>query len=159
MLNRKPTSTHFVRSKASCCRRQVMSNSLRPQDRSTPGLPVLYHLPEFAQVHVHWIGDAIQPSYPLSSPSPPAFNLSQHQGLSQWVSFSHQVAKVLELQHQVLPMRIQGWFPLGCTSLVSLQSQGLSRVLSSTTVWKHQFFGTQPSWAQMLGSYHWSPLL
>ena len=71
-------------------------------DCSMPGLPVHHQLPEFTQTHVHWIGDAIQPSHPLSSPSPPAFNLSQHQDLFQWVSSSHQVAKVLEfqLQHQ-----------------------------------------------------------
>ena len=71
-------------------------------DCSTPGFPVLYYLPEFAQTHVHWIGDAIQPSHPLSPPttSPPAFNLSQHQGFFQCVSSSSQVAKVLELQLQ-----------------------------------------------------------
>ena len=69
---------------------------------STPGLPVHHQLPEFTQLHVHWVGDAIQPSHPLSSPSPPAFNLSQQQGLFKWVSSSHQVARVLEfqLQHQ-----------------------------------------------------------
>ena len=73
-----------------------------PVNHSTPGLPVHHQLPEFTQTHVHWIGDAIQPSHPLSSPSPPAFNLSQHQGLFKWVSSSHQVAKILEfqLQHQ-----------------------------------------------------------
>ena len=73
-----------------------------PMNRSTPGLPVHHQLLEFTQTHVHWIGDAIQPSYPLSSPSPPVLNLSQHQGLFKWVSSSHQVAKVLEfqLQHQ-----------------------------------------------------------
>ena len=73
-----------------------------PMDCSTPGFPVHHQLPEFTQTHVHRVGDAIQPSHPLSSPSPPAFNLSQHQGLFQWVSSSHQVAKVLEfqLQHQ-----------------------------------------------------------
>ena len=73
-----------------------------PMDCSTPGLPVHHQLLEFTQTHVHWVGDAIQPSYPLSSPSPPTFNLSQHQGLFQWVTSSHQVAKVLEfqLQHQ-----------------------------------------------------------
>ena len=73
-----------------------------PMNRSTPGLPVHHQLPEFAQTHVHRVGDAIQPSHPLSSPSPPAPNPSQHQGLCQWVSSSHQVAKVLEfqLQHQ-----------------------------------------------------------
>ena len=69
-----------------------------PMDCSTPGLRVHHQLPEFTQTHVLWVGDAIQPSHPLSSPSPPAFNLSQHQGLFKWVSFSHQVAKVLELQ-------------------------------------------------------------
>ena len=64
-------------------------------DCSTPGFPVPHQLPELTQTHVHWVGDAIQPSHPLSSPSPPAFNLSQHQDLFQWVSSSHQVAKVL----------------------------------------------------------------
>ena len=62
-------------------------------DWSTPGFPVQHHLPELTQTHVHWVGDAIQPSHPLSSPSPPAFNLSQHQGIFQWVSSSHKVAK------------------------------------------------------------------
>ena len=71
-----------------------------PMDWSTPGLPVHHQLPEFAQTHVHWVSDAIQPSHPLSSPSPPAFNLSQHQGLSKWVSSLHHVAKGLELQLQ-----------------------------------------------------------
>ena len=73
-----------------------------PMDCSTPGLPVHQQLSEFTQTHVHWVGDAIQPSHPLSSPSPSTFRLSQHQGLCQWVSSSHQGAKVLEfqLQHQ-----------------------------------------------------------
>ena len=71
-----------------------------PMDCSTPGLPVNHQLPEFTQSHVHWVSDAIQPSHPLSSPSPPAFNHSQHQGLFKWVSSSHQVAKVLEFQPQ-----------------------------------------------------------
>ena len=69
-------------------------------DCSMPRFPVLRYLPEFAQSHVYWVGDTIQPSHPLSPPSPPAFNLSQHQGPFQWVSSSHQVAKVLELQLQ-----------------------------------------------------------
>ena len=68
-----------------------------PMDCSMPGFPVHHQLSEFTQTHVHRVGDAIQPSQPLSSPSPPTFNLSQHQGLFQWVSSSHQVAKVLEL--------------------------------------------------------------
>ena len=73
-----------------------------PMGRSTPGFPVLRHLPELAQTHVHWVSDTIQPSHFLLSPSLPAFNLSQHQGLFQRVSSSHQVAKVLELQRQFL---------------------------------------------------------
>ena len=64
-----------------------------PMNCSTPGLPVHHQLPEFTQTYVHWVSDAIQPSHPLSSPSPPAFNLSQHQGLFQWVGSSHQVPK------------------------------------------------------------------
>ena len=71
-----------------------------PMDCSTPGLPDHHQLLELAQTHVHQVSDAIQPSHPLLSPSPPPFNLSQHQGLVQWVSSLHQVAKVLELQHQ-----------------------------------------------------------
>ena len=73
-----------------------------PMNRSTPGLPVHHQLPESTQTHVHWVSDAIQPSSPLSSPSPPALNIFQHQGLFWWVHSSHQVAKVLEfqLQHQ-----------------------------------------------------------
>ena len=73
-----------------------------PMDHSTPGLPVHHQLPEFTQTHVHWVGDPIQSSHPLSSPSPPAFNPSQHQGLFKWITSSHQVAKVLkfQLQHQ-----------------------------------------------------------
>ena len=67
---------------------------------STPGFPVLHYLPEFPEIHVPWVGDAIQPPHPLSPPSPPVLSLSQHQDLFQWVSSSHQVAKVLELQHQ-----------------------------------------------------------
>ena len=69
-----------------------------PMDCSTPGFPVHHQLPELTQTHVHHISDAIQPSHPLLSPSPPAFNLSQHQGLFQWVNYSQQVAKVLEFQ-------------------------------------------------------------
>ena len=67
---------------------------------SMPGLPVHHHLLEFTQTHIHWVGDAIQSSHPLSSPSPPAPNPSRHQSLFQWVNSSHEVAKVLELQLQ-----------------------------------------------------------
>ena len=89
--------------------------SLWPMDCSMPGFPVHNQLLEFTQTHVHSVGDAIQPSHPLSSPSLPALNLSQHQGLFQWVGSSHLVAKVLKLQlqhHPIHPMNIQNWFQL-----------------------------------------------
>ena len=76
-----------------------------PMNCSMPGFPVLYYLPESAQTHVYWVDNATQPSHPLSPPSPPALNLSQHQGLFQWVSSSHQVPKVLELQLQHQPFQ------------------------------------------------------
>ena len=90
------TSVQFISVTQSCLTRY------KPMDCSTPGLPVHHQLPEFTQTHVHWVGDAIQPSHSLSAPSPPAFNLSQHQGLFKWVRSLYQVAKVLEfqLQHQ-----------------------------------------------------------
>ena len=82
----------------------------------------------------HWVGDAIQPSHPLTSPSPTAFNLSQHQGLFKWISSSHQVAEVLEFRFSISPwMNIQDWFPLGWTGWISLQSKGLGE--SSPTPW------------------------
>ena len=81
-----------------------------PMDCSMPGFPVYYQLPELAQTHVHWVGDAIQPSHPLSSPSPPALHLFQHQGLFKWVSSLYQVAKVLEFQ---LQHRSFQWYPVG----------------------------------------------
>ena len=74
-----------------------------PVDFSTPGLPVHHQLPELTQIHVYWVGDAIQPSHPLSSPFPPAFNLSKHQGLFQWVSSLHQVARVLGFSFSINP--------------------------------------------------------
>ena len=80
-----------------------------PMDCSMAGFPVHHQLLEFTQTHVHWVGDAIQQSRPLSSPSPPAFNLSQHQGLFQWISSLQQVAKVLEsqLQHQSFQWKLR----------------------------------------------------
>ena len=111
-----------------------------------PGLPLHHQLPKFTQTDVRRVGDAIQPSHPLRSTSP-AFNVAQHQGIFQWVSSLHQVAEIVELQllASVLPMNIQDWFPLGLTGLISMQSKGLSRVFSNTTVQKHQFLGTHPS--------------
>ena len=117
-----------------------------PMDCSMPGFLVHHQLPELSQTHVHWVGDAIQPSFPLSFPSPPAFSLPQYQGLFKWVSSSHQLAKVLELQLQHQSFH---WTPrtisLGWTGWISLQSKGLSRVFSNTTVQKHQFFSAQLS--------------
>ena len=86
-----------------CCRsvHQSCPTLGDPMDCSTPGFPVLHHLFELAQTHAHWVSDAIQPSYPLLSPSPPALNLSQHHSLFKWVSSSYQVAKVLEFQLQL----------------------------------------------------------
>ena len=117
-----------------------------PMGYSSQGLPVHHQLPESTRTLVHWVGDAIQPSHPLPSPLllPSIFPSIR----VQWVSTSHQVAKVLEFQLQhpsVLPMNTQDWSPLGWTGWISLQSKELSRVFSSTTVQKHQFFGAQLS--------------
>ena len=102
-----------------------------PMGCSMLGFPVLHSLLEFAQTHVHWVGEAIQLSHPLSSPSPPAIYLSQHlfQGFFpiSWL-FTSGDWRIGALA-SVLPMNIQGWFPLGLTGLISLQSTGLWRVL------------------------------
>ena len=118
-----------------------------PMNHSTPGLPVHHQLPESTQTHVHWVNDAIQPSHPLSSPSPPAPNPSQHQGLFKWVSSPHQGGQSIGVSAStsVLPMNTQDWSPLEWTGWISLWSKGLSRVFSNTTVQKHQFFGAQLS--------------
>ena len=88
-----------------------------PMDYSTPVFPVHHQLLEFTQTHVHWVSDAIQPSHPLSSPSPPAFSLSYHQGLFQRVNCLHQVVPSIRVSASasVLPMNIQDWFPFGWT--------------------------------------------
>ena len=113
----------------------------KPMNRSTPSLPVHHRLPGFTQTSVHRVGDAIQPLCPLSSPSPPPLNPSQHRGLFKWVSSTHQVPSIGVLATaSVLPMNTQDWSPLGWTGWNSLQSKGLSRVFSNTTVQKHQFF-------------------
>ena len=118
-----------------------------PMNCSMPGLPVHHQLPESTQTHVHRVSDAIQPSHPLSSPSSPALNLSHHQGLFQWVSSSHQGGQSIGVSAStsVPAMNTQDWSPLGWTGWISLQSKGLSRVFSNTTVQKHQFFSAQLS--------------
>ena len=118
-----------------------------PIDCITPGFPVHCQHPKPTQTHVHHVSDAMQPSHPLSSPSPPTFNLSQHQGffpLSQFSASGGQSIGVSALT-SVLSINIQGWFSLGWTGWISLQSKGLSRVFSNTTIQKHQFFGAQLS--------------
>ena len=110
------------------------STLCNPMDCSTPGLPVHHQWLKPTQIHVHWVSDAIQPSHPLSSPSP-TFNLSQHQGLfqSQFFASGGQIIGV-SASASVLPMNSQGWSPLGWTGWIALQSKGLSRGSSSTTV-------------------------
>ena len=115
-------------------------------DYSTPGFSVLHYLPEFAQTHLHWVNDAIQPSHPLSASSLSVLNLSQHQSFpANWLFALGGQSIGASVSVSVLPVNIQGWFPLGFTGLISLLSKGPTRVFSSTTVQKHQFFGTQPS--------------
>ena len=114
-------------------------------DCSMPGFPVHHQLSELAQTHVHRVSDATQPS-PVSSPSP-SFYLIRHQGLFQWVSSFASGGQSIgaSASASVLPMNIQDWFPLGLTGWISLLSKRLSRVFSSITTQKHQFFGTQLS--------------
>ena len=128
-----------------CSVTQSCPTPCNPMNRSMPGLPVHHQLPEFTQTHVHQVSDAIQPSHPLLSPSPPTFNLSQHQGLFQWVDSASGGQTIgATASASVLTMNNQDWFPLGLTGLI-LQSKGFSRVFSNTTVQKHWFFGAQSS--------------
>ena len=130
-----------------CCSvTQLCPTLCDPMDCTMLGFPIFHHLPELAQTHVHWVSDSIKPSYPLSSPSPPAFNLSQNKGIFEWTGSSHEVAKVLELQFQLQHQSYQWIFRTDCFRiywLISLQSKGLSRVFSNTTQ-RHKFFITLP---------------
>ena len=138
-------AVHFSHS-AMCCSLQLQHS----MSCSMPGLPVHHQLPEFTQSHVHWVGDAIQPSHPLSSPS----STISFSNESFPMSSSHQVAKVLEfqLQHQSFN-EYQEKFPFWWNGWMPLLSKGLSRVFSNTTsvphfsntIQKHQFFGAQLS--------------
>ena len=121
---------------------QLCPTLCNPMDCSMPGFPVHHQLPELIQTHVHWVGDAIQPSHPLSSPSPPAFSLFQHQGFFQWVSSSHQVAKVLELQFQHQSLQeysVLISFRVDCFDLLAVQGtlEGLLRhhSLKASILW------------------------
>ena len=132
-------------------------------DCSTPSFPVLHYLPEFAQNRVHSVSDTIQLSHPLSPPSPPAFNLSQYESFPKSRPFASGGQNIGALA-AVLPMNIQGWFPLGLTGLSSLKSKGLSRKEirkeimekamvphSSTLAWKIPWM-EEPSRLQSMGS-------
>ena len=132
-----PSSVQFSRSVVSDC---------NPKNCITPGLPAHHRLPEFTQTHVHWVGDAIQPSHPLPSPSPPSSNPSQHQSfpMSQLFTWGGQSIGVSALA-SFLPKNSQNWSSLEWTGWIFLQSKGLSRVFSNTTVQKHQFFSAQLS--------------
>ena len=118
-----------------------------PMDCSMPDFPVLHHLQEFAQTHVYWVDDDIQPSHPLLPPfssCPQSFPESGSFPVS-WLFTSGGQSIGASSSASVLPMNIQGWYPLGLTDLISLLSKRLSRVFFSTTVQKHHFFSTQPS--------------
>ena len=151
-----------------CLVAQLCLTLCDPMNGSMPGFPVLHYLPEFVQTHVHWVSAAILclilcPSSsnasssvtPFSSclqsfPASGSFQMSQ---LSAWGGQSIGVSA----STSVLPMNTQDWFPLGWTGWISLQSKGLSRVSSNTTIQKHQFFGTQPS-SQSNSHIHTWPL-
>ena len=141
-----------------CCCSAIKSRLIphNSMDCSTPGFPGSHYLPEFAQFHVHWVGDTIQPSHPLPTPSPPAFKLSQHQGLFKWVSSSHQVAKVLEFQFSISPsneysglisFRID-WFDLLAVQ-GALRSLLQQHSLKAPILWHSAFFMVQFSYSYM----------
>ena len=116
-----------------------------PMNRSTPGLPVHHQLPEFTQTHVHRVSDAIQPSHPLSSPSPPNLQSLPASGSFQMSKFFISGSQSIGISPStsVLPMNIQDWFPIGWSGWISLLSKRCSTAFSNTTVQKHQLFSTQ----------------
>ena len=141
----------------------VVTNYLLPHELQQPDLPVHHQLPEFTQTHVHWVGDAIQPSHPLSLPSPPAPNPSQHQTVSNESTFRMRWPWVYTHEYWSFSFNIspskktQDWSPLELTSWITLQYKGLSGVFSNITVQKHQFFGSQLS-SQSNSHVHTWPL-
>ena len=149
-----PFTLHYM-----CCCFSVAQSCLilwDPRDYSTPGLPVLHHLPELAQTHVHWVDDAIQT---LSSVIPFSFCLQYFPAsgsflMSQLFTLGGQS---IGASASVFPMNSQDWFPVGWTGWISLQSKGLSKVFSNTTVQKHQFFSAQLS-SQSSSHIHTWPL-
>ena len=139
-----------------------------PMDCSMPGLPVLHHLQDLAQTHVHWFYHAIQPSHPLLSPSPPALNLSLHQDIFQWVCFSHQVAQVLELQfqHQSFQWIFRVEFSARKSVIVWAGREGIPEVSRGAASWDLHLswagVSSEESWDKgivELIKVHWSILL
>ena len=126
-----------------------------PMNRRTPGLPVHHQLPEFTQTHVHWVDDAIQPSHPLLAPSPPAFNFPSIRVFSNESALHSRRPNIgVSASTSVFPVNTRDLSPLGWIGWISLQSKGLARVFSKTTVLKHQFFGAQVSSQFNLTSIH-----
>ena len=125
-----------------------------PMGCSLPASSVLHYFLEFSQTRVPWVSDAIPPSHPLLLTTPLALILSQHQGLFQWAGSLNQVAKVFGISASVLPMNIQGWFPLGLTVLMSLQTKELSKVFSSSTIQKHNSSQFNPLYGLILTCVH-----
>ena len=133
-----------------------MSDSLQPHGLQHTRPPWPSPTPRNTQTHVHWVGNAIQPSHPLSPLLLLTSIFPQHHDLFKWISSSNQVAKVLEfqLQRQSFKWTTQDWSPLGWTGWISFQSKGLSRVFSNTTVQKNLFLGAQLSYSPALTSIH-----
>ena len=128
-LHCSPEAINIINQLCCCCRAAQSCLTLW-KDCNMPGIPVLHHIPEFAQILVYWVGDAIQPSHSLSSPSPSAFNLSHHQGLFLMIRLYASGGQSIGASVSVLPMNIQGWFPLGLTGFIPLLSMGLLRIFS-----------------------------
>ena len=134
-------ASNQIRSVAQSCR-----TLCDPMNRSTPGLPVHHQLPEFTQTHVHRVSDAIQPSHPLSSPSPPTPIPPSIRVFSNESTLRIRWPKYwVSALASFLPKNTRDWSPSEWTGWISLQSKGLSRVFSNTTLQKHQFFCVQPS--------------
>ena len=144
-IKKNSISFHFVINQTVVVHLLSRVQLCNPMDYSTPGFLVLHYLPEFSKIHV--IESVMLTISSSAAPFSSRLQSFPKSGFFQWVGWSQQVAKVLEFQLQpsVLLMNIQSWFPFGLTSLISLQSKGPSRVFSST-VWMHEFFGTQHSW-------------
>ena len=144
-----PSFTHMDTSTYCCCWCSVSQSCptlCDPMDCCTPGFPVLHHLPELAQAHVHWADDAIHPTISSSvvsfSSCPQSFPASES-FLIGWLVVSG--GQSIETSAAVLPINIQSWFHSRLTGLISLLSKGCSRVLPNAMIWRHQFFSIQPS--------------